>query len=344
MKKILLFLFIIFLIIGAYAAWQVFGPTVQAPKDGYLYIKTGTSYPALKKQLIEEDIINGVFFLDKISAQSGFDKNVKPGRYKVKKGSSLINFIKMLKRGAQEPVNLVITKLRTKENLARLIGNKFEADSAAVITFLTSNDSLASFKVDTNTVMTLVMPNSYQIYWTQTIPQIIKRLQTEADKFWTPERKKKAAGLNLNKEQVYTMASIIEEETNKTKDKALIASVYLNRIAKGMRLEADPTVKYAMRDFALTRILHGHLKYPSPYNTYQNTGLPPGPISTATAATIDAVLDAPKTNYIFFVAKPDFKGFSNFAATYPEHLKFAKAYQMALDSLIIRKREKQKNP
>lgn len=344
MRKILLILLLIVVIIGGYAAWQIFGATINTPKDGYLYVKTGTTYPSLKKQLAEEDILNNNFFFDKIATRSGLDKNVKPGRYKIKNGTSMLNFVKMLKRGVQEPVNLVITKLRTKENLARLLGNKFETDSLAVINFLTSNDSLAQFKVDTNTVMTLVMPNSYQIYWTQTIPEILNRLQKEADKFWTSERRARAANLNLSKEQVYTMASIIEEETNKTKDKSLIASVYLNRMAKGMRLEADPTVKYAMRDFALTRILHGHLKYPSPYNTYQNKGLPPGPISTATAETIDAVLDAPKTNYIFFVAKPDFKGFSNFAATYPEHLKFAKAYQLALDSLIIRKREKQNNP
>lgn len=344
MRKILLVLFLIALLIGGYAAWQIFGATIQTPKEGYFYIKTGTAYPALQKQLETENIIKSNFFFDKIASRSGLDKNVKPGRYKVKNGMSLINFVKMLKRGAQEPVNLVITKLRTKENLARLLGNKFEADSVSVYKFLTNNDSLAPYKVDTNTVMTLVMPNTYQVYWTQTIPEILKRLQTEANKFWTEDRKKKAANLNLSKEEVYTMASIIEEETNKTKDKSLIASVYLNRMAKGMRLEADPTVKYAMRNFALTRILYGHLKYPSPYNTYQNKGLPPGPISTATAETIDAVLDAPKTDYIFFVAKPDFKGFSNFAATYPEHLKFAKAYQLALDSLIIRKREKQNNP
>jgi UPF0755 protein len=133
------------------------------------------------------------------------------------------------------------------------------------------------------------------------------------------------------------MASIVEEETNKADDKGRIASVYMNRIKKGMKLEADPTVKYAMRNFGLKRILHGHLAYPSPYNTYQQTGLPPGPICTPSINTIDAVLDAPETNYIFFVAKPDFKGYSNFAATYPEHLVYAKMYQKALDSLIMRK-------
>jgi UPF0755 protein len=133
------------------------------------------------------------------------------------------------------------------------------------------------------------------------------------------------------------MASIVEEETNKPEDKGLIASVYINRINKGMKLEADPTVKFAMRDFGLKRILYAHLTYPSPYNTYQHTGLPPGPICTPSAQTIDAVLNAPETNYIFFVAKADFNGYSNFAATYEEHLKFAKAYQQALNELIRKK-------
>ena len=141
--------------------------------------------------------------------------------------------------------------------------------------------------------------------------------------------------MNFTPEEVYTIASIVEEETNKQSDKGLIASVYMNRIKKGMKLEADPTVKYAMRNFGLKRILHGHLDYPSLYNTYQHTGLPPGPICTPSITTIDAVLDAPQTNYIFFVAKPEFNGYSNFAATYQEHLVFANAYRRALDSLIL---------
>ena len=138
------------------------------------------------------------------------------------------------------------------------------------------------------------------------------------------------------------MASIVEEETNKQDDKGLIASVYMNRMASGMKLQADPTVKFAMKDFALTRILYGHLTYASPFNTYVNTGLPPGPICTPSVKTIDAVLDQPQTNYIYFVAKPDFNGYSNFASSYAEHMQFAKAYQQALDSLIRAKAEKVK--
>ena len=188
--------------------------------------------------------------------------------------------------------------------------------------------------------MTAIIPNTYLLQWNSTFKKLFTRLKSEEEKFWTDDRKAKAAAKNLTPAEVYTMASIVEEETNKPEDKLLIASSYINRINKGMKLEADPTVKYAMRNFGLKRILHGHLQYESPYNTYRNVGLPPGPICTPSTKTIDAVLGAPKTDYIFFVAKPDFKGYSNFAATYAEHLVFAKAYQKALDSLIL---SKQKN-
>ena len=239
--------------------------------------------------------------------------------------------------GRQSPVRLVINKLRTKEDLAKKIGQQFEADSLETIQFLSSNDSLRGYGVDSHSVMTLVIPNTYLLNWNSSFKKIFIRLKDEQEKFWNKERTQKAADINLTPQQVYTMASIVEEETNKLKDKGLIASVYMNRISKGMKLEADPTVKYAMRDFGLKRILYGHLAYPSPYNTYQNKGLPPGPICTPSAETIDAVLDAPTTDYIFFVAKPDFNGYSNFAATYAEHLKFAKEYQLALDELIRKK-------
>jgi UPF0755 protein len=188
--------------------------------------------------------------------------------------------------------------------------------------------------------MTLIIPNTYLFWWNSSVKNIFDRFATQKKNFWEGKRTAKAAALNLSPEQVYTMASIVEEETNQPEDKGKIASTYINRLSRGMKLEADPTVKFAMRDFGLKRILYGHLAYPSPYNTYQQTGLPPGPICTPSINTIDAVLDAPKTNYLFFVAKPDLRGYSNFAETYPQHLAFAKAYQQALDSLMKVKSER----
>ncbi len=341
MKKIFLLILILGSLVALYAGWQVLGPTVKAPSEKYFYIPTGAVYTDVLAALKSERIISNKFFFDKLARQVKYHQRVKAGRYEIKKGSSVYALVRMLRAGRQSPVRLVINKLRTKEDLAKKIGQQFESDSLAAINFLSSNDSLRRYGVDSHTVMTAVIPNTYLINWNTSFRKIFNKLKDEQEKFWTPERKKKAAAKDLTPAQVYAMASIVEEETNKLKDKGLIASVYINRIRKGMRLEADPTVKYAMRDFGLKRIMYGHLAYPSPYNTYQNKGLPPGPICTPSAETIDAVLDAPETDYIFFVAKPDFNGYSNFAATYEEHLKYAREYQLALDELIRKKQAQQ---
>lgn len=337
MKKILLVILVLLLLAGAYTAWQVFGPTVNAPADKYFYISTGSTYNDVKTSLKEQKIIGSAFFFDQLARQAAYKEKVKAGRYEIKDGMSLYNLVKMLKAGRQSPVRLVINKLRTKEDLAKKIGSQFECSEADALQFLYSNDSLKRYGLDSNTAMTAIMPNTYLLNWNNSFPKLFSRLKSEEEKFWTRERKDKAAAKNMTPVQVYIMASIVEEETNKLKDKGLIASVYINRINKGMKLAADPTVKYAMRDFGLKRILYGHLKYVSPYNTYLNTGLPPGPICTPSQETINAVLDAPMTDYIFFVAKPGLDGYSNFATTYEEHLKFAKEYQVWIEDYLKKK-------
>ena len=334
MKRILLALFLVAVIAGLYAAWNLFGPVVSAPEGKYFYIRTGAGYDEVKNALVDQKIIHGTFFFDLVSKRVKYKDNVKPGRYEIK-GGSLVSLVRMLKSGRQSAVRFVINKLRTKEDFAGKVGQQFETDSLEVIQFLNNNDSLAAYGLDTNTALTAIIPNSYLYWWNVSFKNMFGRFVQQKNSFWEGKRAAKAAALNLSPEQVYSMASIVEEETAKQDDKGLIASVYMNRIRKGMKLEADPTVKYAMRDFGLKRILRGHLAYASPYNTYQHTGLPPGPICTPSISTIDAVLDAPQTEYIYFVAKPDFKGYSNFASTYEQHLVFANAYRRALDSLII---------
>ncbi len=328
------------MILGGYAAWQVFGPTVSAPEGKYFYVKTGSAYEDVLQSLIDKKMTGSTYFFDLVSKQLKYPKLVKAGRYKVKDGTSVLQLIRMLRSGNQSPVNLVINKLRTKEDLAQKIAANFETDSASVMQLLNNSETFQKYQVNSNTVMTLIIPNTYSFYWNTSATKLIEKLNAEKEKFWNEERMAKARALNLSPAQVYSMASIVEEETNKTEDKGKIASVYINRMATGMRLQADPTVKFAMKDFGLKRILLKHLMYDSPFNTYQNAGLPPGPICTPSITTIDAVLDAPQTNYIYFVAKPEFNGYSNFATSYAEHLVFAKAYQQALDSLIRAKANK----
>lgn len=339
--KLLLVVVLICLIVGGYMAWQLFGPTVRAPEGKYFYIKTGAGYQNVKDSLIKNDIIKHHGLFDRVAKYLHYDRSVKAGKYKISNNMSMIGLIRMLRAGNQSPVNLVITKLRIKEDLAQKIGVNFEQDSNMVMQFLNNTDSLSKYDLDTNTVLTAVIPNTYTFTWNSTPSRIFKKLFFEHQKFWNTKRKASASARGLSVKEVYILASIVEEETNRPEDKGKIASVYINRMRAGMRLAADPTVKFALRDFGLKRIYFKHLTYPSTYNTYLNPGLPPGPICTPSIKTIDAVLAAPETNYLFFVAKPDFSGYSNFASGYTQHLINAKAYQNALDSLIELKQQKE---
>lgn len=333
-RRIFLYTFLAIVVIFVFCLWQVFGPTIHNRGKKFLYIKTNSTYQQVKDNLKANNFINNPFWFDKLAHYAGYPENIKPGKYKIPDGMSLYHLVKMLRTGRQVPVNLVITKLRTKEDLAKKIASNFETDSLTAIRFLSSNDSLQPFNVDSNTVMTAVIPDTYTYKWTTPIDNIFRKIYHREQKFWNPERLQKAHRLRLSPKQVYTLASIVEEETTKQDDKGKIASVYVNRINKGMRLAADPTVKFALKDFSLKRIYHKHLEFVSPYNTYLNAGLPPGPICTPSISTLDAVLDAPETDYLFFVARADFSGYSNFAATYQQHLIYAKAYQQALDSFM----------
>ena len=335
-KKIVYGILPVILLVGGYGAWQVFGPTVSAPESKYFYIKTGETYSKVRQSLLDEKIISNATFFDLVSKQLKYADKVKAGRYQVKNGGSLFNLLRMLRSGAQTPVNLVIIKLRLKEDLAQKIAANFECDSASVMEVLNDAETLKKFNVNNNTLMSIVIPNTYSIFWNSSAKKIIDKLYSEKEKFWNEERVAKAKTMNLTPVQVYSMASIVEEETNKEADKGLIASVYINRMNTGMKLQADPTVKFAMKNFGLKRILLKHLTYDSPFNTYQNAGLPPGPICTPSIKTIDAVLNAPQTNYIYFVAKPGWSGLSNFSRSYTEHMVNAKNYQHFLDSVKIK--------
>jgi len=340
MKKIALIISTTLIVFAIIALWMVLGPNVNASNNRYFYVYTGDKYEDVYAHLKEKQILSSYFTFDLLASFTGYKKQVKPGKYVIANGMSAFSLIRKLKSGKQQEVRFVINKIRTKEDFAKKIGSNFEADSLEAIRFLMSNDSLAPYKLDTNTVMTVLIPNSYLFWWNGSFKKIFERLNRQHLYFWEGKRTSKAKELGFSPVEIYTIASIVEEETIKESDKGLIASVYFNRLKKGMKLEADPTVKYAMRDFELRRILHGHLEFPSNYNTYYKTGLPPGPICTPSINTIDAVLNAPKTDYLFFVAKPDFNGYSNFASNYQQHLAFARAYQKALDTLILRKKAK----
>jgi UPF0755 protein len=336
MKKIVIILLVVLLIISAGAGWMIFGPaTYFTSKEKFIYIPTKQATRDHVLQVLEKDSISrspGVFTW--IANQLDYGPEVKPGKYRIGAGFSNLKIVRLLRNGQQSPVNLVITKLRTKEDLASMAGKKFEPDSLQFLAYLNNPDSLEKFGLDSNTVMTAVFPNTYTYFWNTTPDKVFDKLYKQYKTFWTPEKIKLAEQKGLTPQTAYIVASIVEEETNKTDEKGRIASVYLNRLQKGMRLGADPTVKFALRDFNLKRIYNKHLSVESPYNTYRVTGLPPGPICTPSPATIDAVINSPKTDYLFFVAKSDFSGYHTFAVSYDEHLKYAREYQEALNKYM----------
>jgi len=334
MKKTLSLILLVLLLIAGYIGWKILGPTVKEPEDHYFFIYTGDRYDSVKTRLLRQKIISNAFWFDQTAKKLNYPSRIKAGRYRIKENMSLTELVRMLRSGNQAPIDLVINKIRLKEDLARLVGKRFECDSARMAAFLYNADSLKKYGLDTTTVLTAVFPNTYSYLWNSTPQRIFEKLVNESEKFWNVTRKQKAGALGLSPAQVYTLASIIDEETNYAPEKPQIASVYLNRLSRNMPLQADPTLKYSLRDFGLKRLLNVHKKTDSPYNTYKNTGLPPGPICTALPATVDAVLNAPNTNYLYFVAKSDFSGSHIFTSEYADHLKYARLYQKAIDSLL----------
>lgn len=341
MKRLFGWLLLLFALIAGVTLWLVFGTaTAFTDNNRYFIIEEGKTSPsAVLQTLQKEGILSQTIGLSLIGTVRTIWPKIKPGKYEVKKGQSSFDIARMLRNGKQAELKLVINKLRTKADLAKLIGKQFNTDSASVMQFLQSNDSLRQLQTDTTQLFTILIPDTYIFYWNTPLSKMLKKLKENSDAFWQKNtRLSKARAKGLTREEAYTLASIVEEETNFDSDKYKIASVYLNRLKIGMPLQACPTIKYAMQDFTITRVYEKYLSNPSPYNTYRRKGLPPGPICTPSPKTIDIILEAPATDYIFFVAKSDFSGYHHFSNNYAEHNQYAKEYQKQLDIYMANKK------
>lgn len=327
------FVVIIIIALLLFSIYKTFGPNTGTFTQGeYLYIHTGSDYEKLKDDLQGGGFVSDMLSFDLLAKLAKIPTHIHPGRYIIRRGMSNYSMVRMLHSGRQSQVHLVINKLRTKQDLIDLITSNLEADSPSLKQLLLDKNYLSKFGLDTITVMCAVMPNTYFFNWNTSAENAFRKIEENYSKFWDDPHKQQAHEHNLTPIQATILASIVDEETNINDDKPNIASVYLNRIHKGMKLEADPTVKFAMGDFTIRRIKGTMLQNPSPYNTYVYLGLPPGPICTPSVSSIEAVLNAPKTTYLYFCAKEDFSGRSNFASTYDEQLKNAHAYQKALNA------------
>ncbi len=297
----------------------------------------------------DDDTIDSVLFkmrpIASEHALSGFSTLIRhtdyashprTGRYAIAPGESTFSVMRKMKNGQQEAVMLTIPESRTMQKLAAVLGRKLMMDSLEIAEALIDDEYCRRWGYDTCTIAALFVPNTYEVYWNTTLDHFMERMVKEHDNFWNSERTAKAEAAQLSPDEVCTLASIIDEETANNDEKPMIAGMYINRLHKGMPLQADPTVKFALKNFELRRIYHDMLFYDSPYNTYRNTGLPPGPIKIASVKGIDAVLNFVSHDYLYMCAKEDFSGTHNFAISYAEHLRNAARYAKALNERGIK--------
>ncbi len=340
-RKILFrILFVLILLMGlfGYFVYQViYGPNVWTPKGDTesIYVPTGTNFVQLKEILYSKGLIIHRKNFEWWAKKKKLPELVKPGRYILVNDMNNNQLVDMLRAGKQVPVNVTFNNVRGIYQMAGKVGRQIEADSADIVNYLNDSSNLVKAGVDTVPISTLFIPNTYRFYWNTTAREFVNRMIKEYRRFWNKSRLRKARAEGLTPTQVMILASIVEKETNKNDEKPRIASVYINRLRDGWRLQADPTVIYAIGNPNIHRVLNAQKKIDSPYNTYRHRGLPPGPICIPSISSIDAVLNYDKSHYLYFCARSDMSGYHVFSKTNRMHQKNAKQYQEALDKLRI---------
>lgn len=320
--------------VGAYLYSTVFKP-FKLDETTYIYIDTHRDYENVVEQLKENANLPSEKVFRMLAERMNYPSTVKTGRYAIKNGMTMPDVIRMLRSGNQSPVKITFNNMRTKENLAARISQQLMVDSIALLNALNDPAEAEKYGFSPENFVSMFIPNTYEVYWDTSTDNLLNRMKKEYTAFWNETRRKKAEQLGLTPAEVSTLASIVEEEATYADEYPIVAGLYLNRIEKGMRLEADPTVKFAIGDFSLRRILFRHLEVESPYNTYLHTGLPPGPIRVPSISAIDGTLSPQEHNYLFMCAKDDLSGRHNFATTHAEHARNAARYQRALNEREI---------
>ena len=337
MKKIFLYI-----IIGALSATAaVVVPALlnqykkNVPQKHVVYIPINSTYQQMLDSVATA--VEDINSFAKTAKRESLEKKIKPGRYVFTPDKSNKDLVRMLSLGWESPMMLTLSgNIRSLEKLSGILGKKLAADSAVFMEYFSRENVLAECGFDAENFKGMFIPNTYEVYWTITPEQFVQRMKKEYDKFWNTQRVEKANIIGLTPQEVTVLASIVCEETNYAPEMPRVAGVYMNRLKKGIKLDADPTVKYALGDPTIKRILFKHLKVESPYNTYINKGLPPGPITIPSIRGLDAVLDYEKHNYLYFCASPAMDGTHKFAVTLSEHNRNAKAYQAVLNRMKIK--------
>ncbi|HNB81250.1 MAG TPA: endolytic transglycosylase MltG [Chitinophagaceae bacterium] len=332
MKKFFIWIGVCGLLLVAMGYYFLFASnTGDFRQKAFIYIPTGSSYAQLLQQIEKNNLLHNLHSFDRMAQWLGLPNHLHAGKYQIREGMGNFTIAWMLKGGRQVPVRLVIRKMRTENDLVHKFSSELEPDSSSFKSLFHDTSFLNQYQLKPGEIQALILPDTYQFYWNTTARKVLEKLGKNYRNFWNEERLRKAEKLNMRPAEIATLASIVEEETNLREDEPKVASTYLNRLRKGIPLQADPTVKFGIGDFSIQRITGNHIQVSSPYNTYKNKGLPPGPICTPSAHSIDAVLDAPQTDYLYFCASWKLDGHSDFTASYEEHLRNAKKYQQALN-------------
>ena len=308
----------------------------SSKKEHVFYIHTGDSYSKVLKSLKEQHIIKDMESFKLVSSKLKYEESIKPGRYLIDNNSGNLQLVRKLRAGAQDPVKITFNNIQNKEQLAKRIAAQIEATETELLTEFNNQQFLDSLQLTEDNFPTIFLANTYEFYWNTSSREFISRMLKEYNKFWTEKRKAKAQAIGLTPTEVIILASIVQKESTKYDEYPIISGVYLNRLKIGMPLQADPTVLHALKKLGISRrVLHADLKIQSPYNTYTNKGLPPGPICLPELKSIDETLNAEEHNYLYFCAREDFSGYSNFAESWEQHLENARKYQKALNERNI---------
>jgi UPF0755 protein len=324
-----------------YAAWRVLwkpNVTVSAFGPAYLHVRTGATYQAVLDSLETHDLLIEPGTFRWLATRHDYPAHVQPGRYRLSPDLGNAALLEKLLHGPQDTVRFELNAFKYKPQLVRQVSRQLEADSGKLRQLLNDNRFLLGrYHLDTTTILTLFLPGPYRLLWNTSARQFLDSAAAVHGRFWNPQRRQRADSLGLTPVQVHVLASIVQRETAKPEDKPIIAGVYLNRLRRHMRLQADPTLLWAIGNFGVRRVLNKDKLVDSPYNTYKHAGLPPGPITSANRQSLNAVLQPTAHKFFFFCARPDLSGYSDFAESYAAHKQNARRYQHTLDSLRVKR-------
>lgn len=314
-----------------------FGRTLRNEEKTYVYVDADDDIDSVCAKVKEAARPRTLAGMRILSELAGYKDHIRTGRYAITPGMSILRLFRNLRGHVQEPVRLVIPTVRTLDDLAGRLSARLMLDSLTLARAFADSAVCRSVGMSRATMPALFVPDTYEVYWDIPLETFLQRMKREHDVFWTDVRLAKASELGLTPEQVVTLASIVDAESNYAPEKPRIAGLYLNRLKAHVPLQSDPTVIFAIGDFGIRRVVKEQTRFPSPYNTYLNEGLPPGPVRIATAQGIDAVLSPEQHDYLYMCAKEDFSGSHNFASNYAEHQRNARRYAQALNERGIMK-------